>query len=651
MEFRGETKAAVRFPFNDLLNEIFHDDFGDVDIMNLKMINRCIKDFYNSFTGRLANKLILIFSLIVSVFIIALVMLSYFRTIDISTSDFIDKNKSVLELVGQSFDNYIQQIDGLSLSLRKDEGEQLISILAGDNNDYQSDRYIENQVQNLFNSRQDIAEVSLYIPSSGKDFYISRTYANVRIRQAINLQNAEWYKNAIMGRYFRYVEPGSVKSDDITQSGNNEVFFTFHRALININNQKPLAVVSISFDYSMIKRNIWSENSPEGEVLSIYDKDDKLFYCSDSNLENADGLNSLLAGTTQDSASGSFRTKINNKEYLVVYNVSEAFGWKTAKLIPIDALNQRSRQNRNISLMLGIAFILILITLIIFVSNIITGSLNRLHRQMDKVGKGDFKIKAEIHGNDEIAHLAQKFNFMVEQIYELVNEKYIAKINEKTAQLKALEAQIDPHFLYNSLQAISSKAVLNGNKDISRMIEALANSFRYCIKGGDMVRISDEMEHINNYLILHKARFEDRLFIEVTVEDGTQDTMIPKLSVHTLVENSIKHCIEHVTRFVTIKIHTYIDNGRTIIQVSDNGPGIAQEQLQELKNELNSSKMIEESNEKIGLKNLNARLKLMYDNDASLEIVSCLNQGTEIRIILPMKGRGDAENVQSTDNR
>lgn len=624
------------------------NSFSKLGYMEVKMFFKTVKQrfrqVYGTFAGRLANKLAFIFSRIVSIFIIALIMISYYRTSDILTNDFIENNKSILKLVCQSFDSYIQQIDELSLTLRKNESERIISILLGNSNNYQNDRYIQDQIQNLFNSRQDIEEVKFYIPSSKKEYYISKKYAKVSVRYEIDKQNTQWLKDVTMGTYYRNVETG-LKNSNNQEPEKDKVFFTFSRALINIADQKALGVVSISFNYSMMEKINWNEYGQNGEILSLFDKDNQLFYCSDPSLADTNEIDELLKNVPKDITNGSFKVKINDKNYLVVYSTPAQSEWKSVKLIPIDTLNQKVRQTRNISLLIGIIFVIIFVALIIFISNMITRSLHRLSKHMDKVGKGNFKTKAIIVGSDETAQLAGKFNFMVEQIDELVNEKYIAKISEKIAQIKALEAQINPHFLYNSLQAIASKAVLSGNKDISRMVEALAHSFRYCIKGGDMVMVSAEIEHINNYLVLHKARFEDRLLVEIIVEDGTPAVMIPKLSIQTLVENAIKHCIEHITSAVTIKIHTYIDLDNVIIQVTDNGPGMTEERLQEIRNELSSNTWNETQGMGIGLKNLNLRLKLMYDNDASLELESSLHCGTEIKIILPVKSKGDIQDV------
>lgn len=617
--------------------------------MFLKSVGQWFIKVYSRFASRLANKLAFIFSLVISIFIIALIMISYYRTSDILTNDFIENNKSILKLVCQSFDTYIQQIDEVSLTLRKNESERIINILKGNPNNYQNDKYIQDQIQNLFNSRQDISEVRFYIPSGKKEYFISKKYAKVSINYNIDRQNTELLKSASTGRYYRHIET-ALDRNESAGSDRGNVFFTFSRAIINIPDQKALGVVSISFDYSMMEKIKWNEYGQNGEILSLFDSNNNLFYCSDTGLERRPEIRELLRRVPKKSTDGNFDIKIDNKNYLVVYSTPEGSEWKSAKLVPIDILNQKVIQTRDISLLLGVIFVLIFISISTFISNMITRSLHRLSKHMDKVGKGNFKTQTKIVGCDETAQLAGKFNLMVEQIDELVNEKYIAKLSEKTAHIKALEAQINPHFLYNSLQAIASKAVLSGNKDIGRMVEALANCFRYCIKGGDMVNVSSEIEHINNYLVIHKARFEDRLLVEIVVEDGTPDIMIPKLSIQTLVENSIKHCIENVTSAVTIKIHIYIEQDKVVIRVEDNGPGMTRERLDEIRSELDSNTWYEAPDIGIGLKNLNLRLKLMYENEADMQIESTLNKGTNIKIVLPLKDKGDMTDVQSTDN-
>lgn len=608
--------------------------------MILKWVRKKLLKIYGIYSKRLANKLILTLSIVVSIFIIAVIMISYLQTIDILSKDYIEKSKAILKLTGQSVDSYVQQIDDLSLTLRRDEGSRMINILIEKSGDYQDEKYIQNKIQDLFNSRQDICEVRFYIPSDSKSYYISRKLANVNMVDDPIDQTEKWYEEATSGRYFRYIGPGPISGAALESGEDSKTFFTFHRALININNQSTLAVVSISFDHSLLEEINWNEGSRDGELLCIFGKDKQFFYCSDAGLKDAVRTAGLPEDINLKLLNGSFLTRINGNEYQAVYDISEEFGWVTMKLIPVDILDKKPREVRNLNLLLGGICISLLVAVVGFITNVITRSLNRLSRQMEKVGKGNFKIKSEVRGNDETARLAEKFNLMVEQINELVNEQYVSKLNEKTAQIKALEAQINPHFLYNSLQAISAKTILSGNKEISRLIEALANSFRYCIKGGDMVNIGSEIRHINNYLLLHEARFGDRLSVDMVIDNKIEDALIPKLSIHTLVENSIKHSLEKISGSLTIKVRIFIENDKIIIEVADTGPGMSQDKLREIRNELNDRNWLEKINERIGLINLNARLKLIYDGKAELEIVESSPAGTRIRMAIPMEGKG-----------
>ncbi len=225
---------------------------------------------------------------------------------------------------------------------------------------------------------------------------------------------------------------------------------------------------------------------------------------------------------------------------------------------------------------------------------------------------------------------------MVNQVNELINEKYLAQLNEKTARLKALEAQINPHFLYNSLQAIATKAVLGGMKDISAMVEALAYILRYCFKEGDRVKISAEIDHIRKYLMLQKVRYGERLSVEIEVEDSTATVMVPKLSIQTLVENSVQHALEHMTENMAIRIVTGAKNDLLVITVSDNGPGMTPEELERVNRGLDEGSWTAKPDERIGLKNLASRLRLMYGETACLKLKSAPGEGTEATITLPL---------------
>lgn len=591
-----------------------------------------------SFFSRLANQLILTFTLTISVCIIALILVSYNRTSTILINDLIHSNQSILKLLSINYQNYIAQIDELTVTFRKDT--TFMDIITGDSWKPSDEIYVQNQIKIMFYSRNDIEAIRFYLPNTGKLYSITRANAKLKITYNPALVDEAWYQKTKKGKYFRYIEP--VTSRTVAPETKN-TFFIFSRALVSIPGWRPLGVVSISFNRSVLDDMIMDTSNQPGEVLCIYDSLNRPFFISDPLLARDPAILGLISSHGK-ARNDYFRAKIQGRKYLITSGHTDEWGF--VKLIPVNLIQSKVRQTRNISFLIGGVFILLFIALTIFVSNTITSPLRRLSRQMDKVGAGNFTAKTEIKGSLEIVRLAERFNFMVDQINELINEKYLAQLNEKSARIKALEAQINPHFLYNSLQAIATKAVMSGMKDISRMVEAFAFILRYCIKGGDRVRISEEIEHIQKYLLLQAVRYEDRLSVAIQVEEGLGPTLIPKLSIQTLVENSVHHALEHMTRAITIGIHAYAERDRIIIRVTDDGPGMTPEHLRQVIAEMEETPWSELPDASIGLKNLNSRLKLMYGDAAQLVIKSVWGQGTEASIILPIQS-GGGNGVQS----
>lgn len=279
-----------------------------------------------------------------------------------------------------------------------------------------------------------------------------------------------------------------------------------------------------------------------------------------------------------------------------------------------------------------------------FISNKITNPLKNLSLQMKRFSTGSFDAEAQVEGKDEIAYLSRHFNKMVEKTNELINERYKMKIVEKNAVLKALEAEINPHFLYNALQAISTKALKNNNDDIVDMVDNLAMTLRYCISGKDVVHAREELKHIERYLALQKARFGNRMQVAYQWEDPLLELEIPKLSIQTLVENCIKHALEKVSTTITITIEAHVTPSHTVISVTDDGPGFSGERLEQVRSSLQiqwedqgGENAAESDTESIGLKNLNTRLKLLYGEAAGLAITSDAG-GTKMDMRLPRGG-------------
>ncbi|HBE76826.1 MAG TPA: two-component sensor histidine kinase, partial [Firmicutes bacterium] len=330
---------------------------------------------------------------------------------------------------------------------------------------------------------------------------------------------------------------------------------------------------------------------------------------------------------------GNFDFEINHGQFLVVYSITSIDGWKLIKFIPHSQINKLARVNSDISLMIGVAFLILSIGFVMITSNSITKPLQRLSTKMRALGRGDFDAQAEIKGKDEVAQLSRQFNEMVVKINELVNEQYKMKLIQKNAILKALEAELNPHFLYNALQAISTKALKSGVKEIVTMVDALSMTLRFCINGAEIVKVREEINHVKNYLIIQKARYGDKLVVTFELENSVMDFEIPKLSIQSLVENSIKHALEERTSVSFILIRVVSDGVNAKIIIKDNGPGIEKNRLKEIMASLEDEWSDGEYQNK-GLKNLNTRLKLLFGQRVQMDIKSDEN-GTETSITIP----------------
>lgn len=586
------------------------------------------------FFTRLANKLIIIFTLFLSLFGVILNFLSYHRTNAILINDFIRTNKSILALVNKNFQNYITQIDELSIQVRKDA--QFMQALMADDWTPMEKTYFENQLKMVFYSRNDLEELRFYIPRRKITYSISRSNDKLRAIPEQNMEEEDWYQQTISGEFFRYIEP--LIEADIPQKGKFKSVFTFHRALVSIPGLRPLGVISLTFNQTIMEQLI-NNTYQDVEAVRIYDPKHQLFLAFNPLSEHMPSLAELVQKHEKTSEHGYFEIKIDHSDYLVVFH--HQHNWKIVKLIPLAILREQVRATRNLGLLISSAFLGLFVILIIFVSHKITSPLCLLSKQMDEVGEGNFTSKVKISGSYEIKRLAERFNSMVEQVNQLINEKYKAQLNEETARLKALKAQINPHFLYNCLQAISTKAILSGITEITEMVEAFAYIMRYCIKGGDKVKISEEIKHIKKYLLLQTARYEEKLSINIQVDKGLSAFLIPKLSIQTLVENAVQHALEQMTETLTIQIHAFQNHERLVIKVTDNGPGMTPARLKEVNTEMRQNACSDRMETSIGLKNLYSRLKLMYGEMADLILRSTQGDKTEVSIVLPLNSGGE----------
>ncbi|WP_172253442.1 sensor histidine kinase [Saccharibacillus deserti] len=588
-------------------------------------------------TGRLAYKLFVPFTTIVILVVVLLSVVSDQRLRGEAVRHSIDSAANNLLLVNRNVQDYM---DGIAqLTLPQLQYDDLIHAVLNEENDYGSRMYLENYLRRMFYSRSDLDGMELHIVKTNKTYSVTREAYNVVIRAAPDSGTArsDWYKRLKeqpdnqLYRSLLQLEPGPAAAE-----GEGERFLAYHRVLRSIASRQPQAVLTVYANPSGLDTIVRDAPLEQGEHLALLSADGDPYYTDDRSFYRQAEAGGLVGRFKQAASAGPVNGELGRERYLLMANVSEPGEWTLAKSMPYRQIYEAADRTRRLNILIGAGFVLLSAALVALASGAITRPLARLAQRMNRFSGGDFETLAPVRGHDEIAHLTRHFNEMVQRTNELINERYRMKLVEQSAILKALEAELNPHFLYNALQAISTQALRGGRLDIADMVDDLAQSLRYCIGGSDIVSAGDELRHIERYLSLQKARFGSRLRVEYDWDESLRQLRIPRLSVQSLVENSIKHALERVKDTVTITIEAKQTGEGACITVSDDGPGIEPGRLREVLDSLEKP-FAERAGDHIGLQNLHARLRILYGEQSTLAIDTD-EGGTRLMLNIPQGG-------------
>ncbi|MEK3799946.1 sensor histidine kinase [Peribacillus sp. FSL H8-0477] len=332
---------------------------------------------------------------------------------------------------------------------------------------------------------------------------------------------------------------------------------------------------------------------------------------------------------------------VNKKDFLIIKHTSEITGWTLFILTPVDELTRGFTSLKIAILISGIIGFLIFIFSSIFISTMITRPIFNLTKAMKHATEGELVTNPDTSSTLEIMELNQTYNQMVENTNYLIQVVYEKEIMRSRTELEALQAQINPHFLYNTLNAFYWSLIEKEEEELAENVVAMSDLFRYTIshpKKDDWVTVGEELEQIERYMKLMKMRFGDRLIWRITAPEDSLKIEIPKLIIQPLVENAILHGIGNQlgTGTVFVKLERFPNNIR--ISVIDDGPGMSKQTVESIQESIEG---ITSSVKKNGmaLVNVNKRLRLYYNDDpeAGLSITSQLGQGTCVSFRIPIK--------------
>lgn len=450
----------------------------------------------------------------------------------------------------------------------------------------------------------------------------------------IHVYNRDYF-NKLMSSDMEYV----ISKPIISKSDNTPIFIICY-PIVNDENEK------IGFINGAVNLEKISEISNGIDVYNgfswIMNKDMDIYSISKDNLTNnyisIEGLDKIIKKSKEENSGTISLKNISNKDSTLFFSsIPYTEDWILCTLIENSYIHAQTNNIINLVVALGIILLLFAILLAIIISGTIVKPIHKLKNHMVEVSNGNLDSYYETRNNDEISILGKVFNQMLRDIKKLINQVYRVQAQKRNAELRVLQSQINPHFLYNTLDTIQWKALEYNALDLADMINSLSIFFRISLSDGkEFITIADEIEHVHNYLKIQETRYKDKISYTIDLDELISQYLVPKMIIQPLIENSIYHGLKLKRKKGIININILSQDDYILIEVIDNGLGMNYEKLTTIRENLYQS--IE--SEHYGLYNINERLKLTFKDKYSINIDSKFEEGTKVSLKIPKISEG-----------
>ncbi|MND97292.1 Sensor histidine kinase YehU [compost metagenome] len=584
---------------------------------------------------------LIIFMLIPSIICIAAaIFISYSYTTQSLKTRVVEENKNLLYQGYRNVDSLLQEINRISLTVYSDS--EFYRLLDAGYDDISANIEIYASLNYIYKSMPDIFQVYLYGVKDNKATLITQDIPK-------RWQSPAVYPDSALLE----AQPLAIQSTHISHhygltaplpQATTEDVFTLHRRIEKIPSTKALGFLSIDVRLSVLDEIMDQLYDQDKEKLYITDPSGNIVYADNSELIgtpiNTDWYNGLLGNL--DHNQGSFE----HSDSVFIYQHIDSIGsdWMLIKQIPKSYMAREANQAAKINtLLFGIA-LLIIMTATILISIRITAPIKRLSRYMNQVQTGNLTVDIVPTGRDEIGLLTNRFKNMMDTINNLILREYMLELSSKNNQLRALQAQINPHFLNNTLQIIGTLALELKAPQIYTLISSLAKMMHYSMHNDDrIVTLKDELEHVKAYIELQKERFENRFTFTCEIEEPLLQIRMPKIILQPIIENYFKHGIDRLNTGGQISLTATKQSEEFVgITIQNNGFQIPKEKLSLLQKDLENpslSVLHDDDNDdhdtrksSIGLINVLTRLRLVCGDDASLTVSNIEPSGVRITL-------------------
>lgn len=578
-----------------------------------------IKSIHKLFNGiSMKNKLIMLTLAISVIPTITLGVISYNFSMTLLKESVTNATVVKFEKANAEIDTRLKEIEEYSVYILSNSSVQKMLQISN----YQESLKYEDEVKSIINqalsAQNSIHSIQLYDKNGDLLFYKSFTHYEDAFKSQImstNIKDEAVYEKAksLKGkRFWTKLYQGSNKLSMV-------------RAINALGSQNQIGILIINVNEDQIEGLFKTLEHMDSSFLMLYEWDKNIIFSSQNTNEVPVTELTKLAKADK----GNFW--LHGEEYEYINYYSRLNDWNMVAIIPREKLFAPINIIKNVTLIIVAACFVISIVFSIIIAYYIMKPVTTLRMLMMQVENGELNRRYYSNNRDEISQLGYVFNAMLDKLNKLICENTEKQQRIRVEELKALQTQIKPHFLYNTLDNAYWMAQLIDAKEICSILSALANYYRISLsKGAEIIKIKDEINHVKNYMTIQKIRYENKIDYNIQIPDEILDMHIIKLTLQPIVENAIYHGLRGLDRHGNIYITGKVTDEIVSIEVRDNGRGMSEEKSARV-----ISGFSDKNKEGYGLSNVNERIRLYFGDNYGISIYSVENEFTIITVRLP----------------
>lgn len=593
----------------------------------------------NSIFSKMFVGIILVVAAVLGVYYAFTIYYEY----SVNAKEVFEESKDLSVKINHALKDYTTSIDGTISSIyyelyQNDKGP--LALLLTHEEEISGVEKLEiNKQLNRFFSQQFLMEqnfIDLYIYADENHIYQYSTYGGATINYSP--KDKEWYQNTLQKGGKTEITLGYIP-EQITYQ---KPVIGFSRVIRNMAEEGIIenTVIMLDFSINALEELIGNYITNDYTTVFLEDEEGNIIYQQGAEIAPA-SLDELdfIENSPQVQ-------KLNGKKFLISSSNTRVNDWKVYIVTDYRFAMRAVKDFLWVTVILAVGAILIAVIIAYFFSKFFLYPIMELEKGMEKIRKGNFDIHLEKKRDDELGSLIDSFNLMADKTKNMIKEKYEEELEKKEAQYQFLQAQINPHFIFNTLQIISSMAMVYKRTEIATVSNSLARLIRYSIDGDSkVISIMEEAANVKSYLEIQRIRFQNRFSYEIIIPEEMNSITIVKLVLQPIVENAICHGIESMDSMGNILIKGEIHGDEAELYIRDNGVGMREEELARLLESINRKETVKEKEDleakkkgnNVGLRNINLRLKMYYGEEYGLHIHSVQGEGTEVVIRIPFE--------------